>query len=104
MTPKFTTNETPQPGGASRFTTNRTQRWRSEPDVAFLANIDAARRTDTAMIRRRYYNPLLRVQALLGHRSLDTTMRYLQVLMQESRSVIPGGDSWTEAFLADGVA
>lgn len=56
------------------------------------------------MIRRRYYNPLLRVQALLGHRSLDTTMRYLQVLMQESRSVIPGGDSWTEAFLADGVA
>lgn len=73
----------------------------SDEDRAYLANLREARITDTAMIRRRYMNPLLRVQRLLGHRSLDTTLLYLQFLTQESHAQIPEADSWIERFLDD---
>lgn len=70
-----------------------------DADRAYLANLDEARRTDTAMIRRRFMNPLIEVQNLLGHRSMDTTLIYLNVLMNESQATIPFGDSWIEAFI-----
>ncbi|TCJ21642.1 site-specific integrase [Nocardioides jejuensis] len=74
----------------------------ADADRAYLLNLDEARRTDTAMLRRRYQNPLLRVQRLLGHKNLETTLLYLQYLVQESQAAIPQGDSWIEHFLGEG--
>ncbi|MFQ1000484.1 hypothetical protein [Modestobacter sp. SSW1-42] len=54
---------------------------------------------DAAQLRRRYFNPLLRVKALLGHRSLETTLLYIDHIMREQQAANMSGDSWIESFL-----
>lgn len=66
-----------------------------------IADSDSARGLqdlDRAQIRRRFENPLLRLKNLLGHRSLSTTLIYLEPIAQQQSSSMPG-KSWLELFL-----
>ncbi|MDP5182248.1 hypothetical protein QOZ88_06330 [Blastococcus sp. BMG 814] len=56
---------------------------------------------DFARLRKRFFNPLLDLQKLLGHASLDTTLRYLKYLTERQPAVHMPGDSWTESYLND---
>ncbi len=75
----------------------------SQEDREYLASISAARATDTAVLRRRYMNPLVAVQQRLGHRSLKTTIVYLQYSAAQADAGLVDRDSWIETFLEGAV-
>ncbi|QSE86136.1 site-specific integrase [Rhodococcus koreensis] len=61
----------------------------------------AMQNSDTMRLRRRHINPLLRIKEILGHRSLDTTLLYINYISRDEEVQYMAGDSWIESFIAD---
>jgi integrase len=77
-------------------------------DADFARAIQGA---DAAQLRRRHFNPLLRIKSILGHRSLNTTLLYINYMCREELYInymcredetrqMPA-DSWIESFIED---
>ncbi len=68
----------------------------AEEDPEFA---QAIKDQDHARVKRVFFNPMTRLQHLLGHSSPETTQVYVSYVMREGQQRLIPGDSWIESFI-----